>query len=111
MRTEKKEKEDMDSMRKICVYAGSNPGVRPEYREVARTLGQELVARGLGLVYGGGRVGLMGTLAEAVTAAGGGGIGVVALGLFSTGVAYTNCTQLYEVKKIHEPEGLIADLA
>jgi uncharacterized protein (TIGR00730 family) len=98
-------------MRKICVYAGSNPGARPEYREAARILGQELVARGLGLVYGGGRVGLMGTLAEAVTEAGGEVIGVLPSALFPRELPYTNGTQLYEVKSMHERKALMADLA
>lgn len=98
-------------MRRICVYAGSNRGVRQEYGQAASALGQELAARGLGLVYGGGRVGLMGVLAAAVTAAGGEVIGVMPSALFPREVAYTNGTQFYEVKSMHERKALMADLA
>src|SRR5437899_473585 len=83
-------------MRTICVYAGSNRGTRPEYEQAARILGRELVARGLGLVYGGGSVGLMGALAEAVTTAGGEVIGVLPSALFPREVAYAHGTKLYE---------------
>ncbi|HVU70934.1 MAG TPA: TIGR00730 family Rossman fold protein [Ktedonobacteraceae bacterium] len=98
-------------MRNICVYAGSNPGVRQEYAQTARELGVELVRRGLGLVYGGGRVGLMGILAEAVTAAGGEVIGVMPSALFPREVAYTAGTRFYEVKSMHERKALMADLS
>ena len=98
-------------MRKVCVYAGSNRGVRQEYEQAARELGHELATRGLGLVYGGGSVGLMGALAEAVTAAGGEVIGVLPSALFPREVAYTNGTQFYEVKSMHERKALMADLA
>jgi predicted Rossmann-fold nucleotide-binding protein len=53
-------------MRRICVFSGSNPGVRPEYQQAARSLAQEMVVRGLELVYGGASVGLMGVLADTV---------------------------------------------
>ncbi len=98
-------------MHKICVYAGSNQGVRPEYAQAASALGRELVARGLGLVYGGGQVGLMGVLAKAVTAAGGEVISVIPTALFPREVAYTNGTQFYEVKSMHERKALMADLS
>jgi len=58
-------------VKRICVFAGSSAGGRPAYAEAARELGQALVGRGLGVVYGGGSVGLMGTLADAALAAGG----------------------------------------
>ena len=64
-------------MRSICVYCGSSPGRRPEYLEVAGVLARLLVANGIGLVYGGGRVGVMGTLADAVMAAGGEVTGII----------------------------------
>lgn len=98
-------------MRRICVYAGSNPGVRQEYIQAARDLGQELATRGLGLVYGGGRVGLMGVLAESVTAAGGEVTGVMPSALFPREVAYTSGTKFYEVKSMHERKALMADLS
>lgn len=98
-------------MRNICVYAGSNPGVRQEYAQAARELGVELVRRDLGLVYGGGRVGLMGILAETVTAAGGEVIGVMPSALFPREVAYTAGTRFYEVESMHERKALMADLS
>ncbi|HEY3992419.1 MAG TPA: TIGR00730 family Rossman fold protein [Ktedonobacteraceae bacterium] len=98
-------------MRKICVYCGSNLGVRQEYIQAASALGRELVARGIGLVYGGGRVGLMGALAEAVTDAGGEVTGVMPSALFPKEIAYTRGTRLYEVKSMHERKALMADLA
>lgn len=98
-------------MQHICVYAGSNRGVREEYAQAARELGQELVARQLGLVYGGGRVGLMGVLAEAVSAGGGEVIGVMPRALLPKEVAYEGTTQFYEVKSMHERKALMADLA
>ncbi|HVV99385.1 MAG TPA: TIGR00730 family Rossman fold protein, partial [Planctomycetaceae bacterium] len=63
--------------RRVCVFCGSNAGGRPEYRESAEALGRLLVARGCGLVYGGGSVGLMGVIADAVLAAGGEVQGVI----------------------------------
>lgn len=98
-------------MQRICVYAGSNRGVREEYEQAARDLGRELVARQLGLVYGGGRVGLMGVLAESVSAGGGEVIGVMPRALFPQEVAYEGTTQFYEVKSMHERKALMADLS
>ncbi len=98
-------------MQRICVYAGSNSGVRPLYGEVARELGRELVARGLGLVYGGGQVGLMGVLADSVLAAGGEAIGIMPGALFPREVAHAGLSRLYEVGSMHERKALMADLA
>jgi uncharacterized protein (TIGR00730 family) len=99
------------TLQRVCVFAGSNPGRRPEYHEAAQTLGQELVARGLGVVYGGGSVGLMGVLADSVLAAGGEIIGVMPRGLFRREVAHQGLTTLYEVGSMHERKALMADLA
>ena len=98
-------------MKHICVYAGSNSGTRPQYQQVAQALGHELVARQLGLVYGGGHVGLMGTLADAVLAEGGEVIGVMPAALFPKEIAHKNITQLYEVGSMHERKALMAELA
>lgn len=98
-------------MRRICVFAGSNPGVRPEYQQAARVLGQELVARGLGLVYGGASVGIMGALADAVLAAGGEVIGVLPRGMFRREIPHKGLTELHEVGSMHERKALMADLA
>lgn len=98
-------------MKHICVHSGSNTGVRPVYQQVAQMLGHELVARQLGLVYGGGHVGLMGTLADAVLAEGGEVIGVMPAALFPKEVAHKNITQLYKVGSMHERKALMAELA
>lgn len=98
-------------MRRICVFTGSNPGKRVEYREAAQALGREMVARGLGLVYGAASVGLMGTIADAVLAGGGEVIGVIPRGLFRREVGHRGLTQLYEVESMHERKALMADLA
>ncbi len=98
-------------MRRICVYAGSKSGVRPEYRQAAQSLGDELVARGLGLVYGGGQVGLMGVIADTVLAAGGEVIGVMPRALFPQEVAHQGLTDLHVVANMHERKALMADLA
>lgn len=96
-------------MQRICVYAGSNPGVRLEYKQAAQELGRELVARGLGLVYGGGQVGLMGAIADAVLAEGGEVIGVMPKALFPTEVAHKGIT-LHEVNSMHERKAMMSDL-
>ncbi len=98
-------------MHRICVFSGSNIGTRPEYQQAAHTLGQELALRGLGLVYGGASVGLMGVVADAVLAAGGEVIGVLPRGLFSREVPHRNLTELREVGSMHERKALMADLA
>ena len=98
-------------LQRICVFTGSNPGVRPEYAEAAWELGMALAARNIGLVYGGASVGLMGRLADAVLEAGGEVYGVIPQGLFRREVAHRNLTQLHEVKSMHERKALMADLA
>jgi uncharacterized protein (TIGR00730 family) len=98
-------------MQYICVYTGSNTGVRPEYQQAAKALGQELVKRGLGLVYGGGRVGLMGIIADTIMAEGGEVVGVMPRVLFPSEVANDRITKLYEVGSMHERKALMADLS
>lgn len=98
-------------MQRICVFSGSNPGIRPVYQQAARTLAQEIVARGLGLVYGGASVGLMGVMADTVLAGGGEIIGVIPRGLFRQEIAHKGLTQLHEVASMHERKALMADLA
>lgn len=98
-------------MRRICVFAGSNPGARDEYRAAAVALGHELAARGLELVYGGASVGLMGVVADAILAAGGKAHGVLPRGLFRTEVAHSGLTELHEVDSMHERKDLMARLA
>lgn len=98
-------------MRRVCVYCGSNVGERPVFRETAQALGALLASRGLGLVYGGGNVGLMGVLADAVLAAGGEVIGIIPGGLFSREVGHPGLTDLRVVATMHERKALMADLA
>ena len=98
-------------MYRICVFAGSNPGIRHEYQLATRALGKELVRRGLGLVYGGASVGLMGIIADEVLEYGGEVIGVLPKGLFQREVAHANLTALHEVSSMHERKALMADLS
>jgi uncharacterized protein (TIGR00730 family) len=98
-------------MRRICVFTGSSLGKRLEYQQAARGLGQEMVARGLGLVYGGASVGMMGVIADAVLAAGGEVIGVLPRGLFRREAAHRGLTELHEVGSMHERKALMASLA
>jgi len=98
-------------MRSLCVFCGSNSGDAPAYAEAADALGQELVRRGWRLVFGGGRVGLMGILADSVLRAGGEAVGVIPRALAVREVAYQGLTVLYEVDTMHERKARMADLA
>jgi len=98
-------------MKRICVFAGSNMGVRDEYRESAEELGSVLVERRIGLVYGGARVGLMGVLADAVLARRGDVTGVMPEALVAKEVAHTGLSDLRVVSSMHERKALMADLA
>jgi uncharacterized protein (TIGR00730 family) len=98
-------------MQRICVFAGSKVGVRPEYREAAQALGEELLKRKLGLVYGGASVGLMSVVADTVLAGGGEVIGVIPRGLFKREVGHPNLTEMHEVGSMHERKALMADLS
>ena len=98
-------------MRRICVYCGSSMGENPIYRESAQAVGTLLANRGLGLVYGGGNVGLMGVLADAALAAGGEVIGIIPGGLFSREVGHPGLTEMRVVGTMHERKALMADLA
>jgi uncharacterized protein (TIGR00730 family) len=98
-------------MRRLCVYAGSNAGARPEYAHAAAALARELVARGIGLVYGGGRVGLMGVLADTVLEGGGEAIGVIPQALVDREVGHAGLSELRVVGSMHERKALMAELA
>ncbi len=99
------------NIKRICVYCGSNSGSRPAYAEAARELGALLAQRDLGLVYGGGRVGLMGILADAVLAAGGSVIGVIPEALVAREVAHLGLKDLRVVASMHERKALMVELA
>lgn len=95
----------------ICVFTGSRHGLRPEYAEVAKQLGRELVARGYGLVYGGGKVGLMTVIADAVLALNGNVTGVIPNSLVSKEVAHFGLSDLRVVGSMHERKALMAELS
>jgi uncharacterized protein (TIGR00730 family) len=99
------------SFKRVCVYCGSREGSRPAYAQAARDLGAELARRGLGLVYGGGRIGLMGVLADAVLAAGGTVTGVIPRALVSKEVAHLELKDLRIVGSMHERKALMAELS
>ena len=98
-------------MKNVCVYCGSNAGSKPIYTERAIALGTELAKRGLGLVYGGGNVGLMGVVADAVLAAGGEVIGVIPEQLVNWEVAHKGVTKLEVVGSMHERKARMFDLS
>ena len=98
-------------MKYVCVFCGANPGNSPRFSELARQLGSEIGSRGLGLVYGGAQVGLMGTVADAVLASSGPVIGVIPQALMKRELAHPGLTELKVVSTMHERKALMADLA
>ncbi len=98
-------------MKSICVYCGSNPGSKPIYTERAHALGTELARQSIRLVYGGGNVGLMGIVADAVLAGGGEVIGVIPQQLVDLEVAHNGVTQLEIVSSMHERKARMFDLS
>jgi uncharacterized protein (TIGR00730 family) len=98
-------------MRSICVYCGSNAGNKPAYTERAIALGNRLAKEGLALVYGGGNVGLMGIVADAVLEAGGEVTGVIPEQLVGWEVAHQGLTRLEVVANMHERKARMFDLA
>ena len=89
-------------MKRVCVYCGSSAGRLPRYREAARALGHEIAARGLGLVYGGASIGVMGAVADAVLDRGGEVIGVIPHNLATKEVAHVDLSELLVVGSMHE---------
>jgi len=98
-------------MKRICVYCASNDGARPEYLESARALGRLIAERGIMLVYGGGKTGLMGALADAAMAGGGEVVGVMPHALVEREVAHHGLTALRVVDSMHERKAMLAELA
>ena len=98
-------------MKRLCVFCGSAIGRQTAYADAARALATALLDRGLGLVYGGGSVGLMGTIADAVLAGGGEVIGVLPKGLARKERAHDGLTELHVVGSMHERKALMASLA
>ncbi len=98
-------------MKRLCVFCGSSNGVNPAFAEAATGLGTLLATRGIGLVYGGGNVGLMGVIADAALAAGGEVIGVIPRSLADREIAHTGCTELRIVDSMHTRKAMMADLS
>ena len=96
---------------RVCVFCGSNPGRRPSYRAAAAAFGAALGARGLGLVYGGGNVGLMGALADAALAAGAHVMGIIPEALMAKELGHRGVQELRVVGSMHERKATMAELA
>ncbi len=95
----------------VAVFCGARTGVSPGYAEEAAAIGREIARAGAGLVFGGGRVGLMGILADAVLEEGGTAYGVIPAGLFAKEVAHGGLTRLDVVQTMHERKARMADMA
>ncbi|MCM2341317.1 TIGR00730 family Rossman fold protein [Rhodoferax sp.] len=98
-------------MKAICVYCGSSPGRLEVYASAARALGQALVERNLGLVYGGASIGLMGLIADTVLQLGGRAVGVIPQALARKEVVHRHLTELHVTQSMHERKTLMADLS
>jgi len=98
-------------MRRLCVFCGSSSGSRPVHAAQARHLGELLAARRIGLVTGGGHIGLMGVIADAVLAAGGEAIGVIPQALVDRELAHRGMTEMRVVETMHQRKALMADLS
>lgn len=96
---------------RLCVFCGSNHGARPEFEAAARALGVSLADEGVTLVYGGGRVGLMGVVADAALESGGDVIGVIPHALDTKELAHNGLTEIHVVDSMHERKALMAELA
>jgi uncharacterized protein (TIGR00730 family) len=95
----------------VCVFCGSNGGADPAYLEAAATTGRALAERGLRLVYGGGKVGMMGAIADAALAAGGDVVGVIPQQIFDLEIGHEGVSELRVVGSMHERKALMAELA
>jgi hypothetical protein len=98
-------------MQRLCVFCGSQAGTRDVYRQAAVELGQLMVQHGYGLVYGGGRVGLMGVIADAVLQHGGEVIGVIPAAMVDRELAHPDLTSMQVVPSMHERKARMAALA
>ena len=98
------------SIGRIAVYCGSAAGADPAFADAARLLGRTMVERGIDLVYGGGRLGLMGIVADTVLEAGGKVFGVIPQALVAAEVAHLGCTELFTVANMHERKAKMTDL-
>jgi uncharacterized protein (TIGR00730 family) len=98
-------------VKRLAVYCGSATPADPVYIEAARAVGSALANRGIGVVYGGGRLGLMGAVADAALAAGGEVIGIIPQALVDAEVAHRGCTELHVVSGMHERKARFTDLS
>ncbi len=98
-------------IKSICVFCGSSPGFSPIYKDAAKELGRDIAARGWTLIYGGGNVGLMGLVADAVMETGGKVIGVIPEALLARELGHRGITDLRVVDTMHERKAMMADLA
>ncbi len=98
-------------MKSLAVFCGASTGNNPVYVEAAQGLGKLLAAQEISLVFGGGKVGIMGAIADAVLAAGGKAIGVIPRGLVEREVAHAGLTHMHIVETMHERKALIAELS
>jgi len=101
----------MRTLKTICVFCGSNQGVKPAYRSAAAELGTLLAVEGITLVYGGGCVGLMGTLADAALGASGKVVGVIPRALVAKEISHAGLSKLHVVDSMHERKALMASLS
>ncbi|WP_426959583.1 TIGR00730 family Rossman fold protein [Muricoccus radiodurans] len=101
----------MNTIENVCVFCGANPGARPAYAETARELGQAIAGRGMGLVYGGGKVGLMGVVADAALAGGATVQGVIPEHLMQRELGHGSVSKLHVVASMHERKALMAKLS
>lgn len=98
-------------LQRVCVYCGSSPGFDPQFAQQADALGRRLAAEGLGLVYGGGKVGLMGIVADGVLAGGGEVVGIIPEALAAKELAHPGLTELLVVSSMHERKALMEQRA
>lgn len=97
-------------MKRLAVYCGSSMGNDPAFADAARAIGEAMAARGVGLVYGGGRLGLMGVVADAVLANGGEAFGVIPQALIDLEVAHAGLTELHVVSTMHDRKAKMTEL-
>jgi hypothetical protein len=98
-------------VQRVCVFCGASSGARSAYAEAARAFGAACAGRGLRVVYGGGRVGLMGALADAALAAGGEVVGVISQELVDRELAHPGVSELHVVGSLHERKAMMAELS
>ncbi len=98
-------------MKSLCVYCGAAAGFDPVYAEAARGMAREMVSHGIALVYGGGKVGLMGVIADEVMRLGGSVTGIIPQALMELEVGHHGLTQLHVVKDMHERKAMMAQLS